>query len=79
MSNRGCFVNPKKRAAKRRMILQVGKCELCDSAEKLTIDHIIPRSRGGVNAQTNWQVLCESCNFRKKSYTRRNHSANLIK
>jgi len=65
MSNRGCFVNRAKRAAKRRMIAEVGRCMKCGSIDKLTIDHKIPHKYGGSNAQSNWLVLCEECNHKK--------------
>ena len=33
---------------------------------KLTIDHIRPRSRGGTDDPSNLQVLCRKCNSSKK-------------
>ena len=40
-------------------------CEKCGSKEKLTRDHIIPKSFGGVNNAVNIQILCKSCNEEK--------------
>jgi 5-methylcytosine-specific restriction endonuclease McrA len=41
-------------------------CSSCGSpgtaANPLTIDHIIPLSRGGTNARENKMVLCYRCN-----------------
>lgn len=41
------------------------KCAYCDSNENLTIDHIIPQSKGGNNFITNVICCCESCNKAK--------------
>lgn len=45
-----------------------GKCLKCGSDENLTIDHIVPVSRGGSNRHDNLQVLCRCCNSIKSSY-----------
>lgn len=59
------------RKERRRRIIegQGGRCLRCRSVEELTLDHIIPRSRGGSGAQSNLQVLCKPCNQMKGSMT----------
>ena len=38
-------------------------------SEDLTIDHVIPRSRGGVSSWENCVLACMSCNKRKADRT----------
>lgn len=48
------------------------KCPFCLRVEpeiKLTIDHIVPLSKGGKHAGDNIQPLCHSCNSAKKDKT----------
>ena len=42
--------------------LGVKQCKVCSSSSNLTIDHIIPISRGGKNNIENLQILCNTCN-----------------
>ncbi|MFT2008833.1 HNH endonuclease [Pontibacter sp. 13R65] len=45
------------------------KCQYCGTVKNLTLDHLVPRSRGG---ETNWQNLvtaCMRCNTRKGNRT----------
>lgn len=42
-----------------------GRCTYCGSEKKLTVDHIVPLSKGGTNYRDNLQLLCRSCNARK--------------
>jgi ATP adenylyltransferase len=46
------------------------RCELCGVSTEfraLEIDHIIPRSKGGADDISNFQVLCSSCNATKNN------------
>lgn len=40
-------------------------CQYCGSQKKLTIDHIVPRSRGGQDTWENMVVACSTCNTKK--------------
>lgn len=40
-------------------------CQYCWIHEDLTIDHIVPISKGGKSIEDNLQVLCRSCNASK--------------
>ena len=41
------------------------ECQYCGTKKNLTIDHIIPRSRGGNNSWENLVACCVSCNLKK--------------
>jgi 5-methylcytosine-specific restriction endonuclease McrA len=42
-------------------------CVYCGSKENLTIDHVIPKSKGGKNTWDNLVTSCFPCNHRKGS------------
>jgi 5-methylcytosine-specific restriction endonuclease McrA len=42
-------------------------CLCCRAAKPLTVDHVIPISKGGANSIDNIQPLCSTCNTRKKT------------
>lgn len=41
------------------------KCQYCGSTRHLTIDHVIPKSKGGSEDWTNLVVACSDCNTKK--------------
>lgn len=41
-------------------------CAACNSTEQITLDHVVPLSRGGRHCIGNLQPLCKSCNSSKK-------------
>jgi 5-methylcytosine-specific restriction endonuclease McrA len=51
----------------RREILRRDRhaCQYCGSSKHLTLDHVIPRSRGGQHTWDNVVTACERCNSKK--------------
>lgn len=41
------------------------KCQYCGATRKLTIDHVVPKSKGGQDTWDNLVVACSSCNTKK--------------
>jgi 5-methylcytosine-specific restriction endonuclease McrA len=41
------------------------RCQYCSSTRALTIDHVIPRSKGGTHTWDNVAIACETCNHKK--------------
>lgn len=41
------------------------KCQYCGSTRKLTIDHVVPKSKGGEDTWENLVVACSACNTKK--------------
>ena len=41
------------------------KCQYCGSTKHLTIDHVIPKSKGGEDTWENLVVACSTCNVKK--------------
>lgn len=45
------------------------QCVYCGSRKELTLDHVIPKSRGGLNDWTNLVTSCSKCNVKKADRT----------
>ena len=45
------------------------RCQYCGSNKHLTLDHVIPVSKGGEHKWNNVVTACESCNQRKRDRT----------
>lgn len=41
------------------------RCQYCGATGKLTLDHVVPRSRGGPSVWENVVTSCAPCNLRK--------------
>ena len=57
----------KKKRKKVALKPKVGDCYYCGITDKLTIDHVIPRSKGGTNKRINKVLACAVCNTLKSS------------
>jgi 5-methylcytosine-specific restriction endonuclease McrA len=67
-------VPPKTRKPNRKNIFErdKAKCQYCTKTltfAKSTVDHVVPRSRGGKNTWSNLVLCCANCNTRKGSMT----------
>ena len=45
------------------------RCQYCGTTHNLTLDHVIPRSKGGKNSWDNVVTACQKCNAFKGSRT----------
>ncbi len=45
------------------------QCVYCGSKKNLTLDHVIPKSRGGLNNWENLATSCAGCNTKKADRT----------
>jgi 5-methylcytosine-specific restriction endonuclease McrA len=55
---------------KRNILVRDGfKCVYCGSKDKLTLDHLIPKSKGGRNDWNNLVTCCDTCNKKKGDKT----------
>lgn len=54
----------------RAAIVRAGYCEYCaEFKQALTLDHVIPISRGGSDEPSNWAAACGLCNSSKGNRT----------
>ena len=55
-------------------------CQYCNTkTTDLTIDHVIPRSRGGTDVWENVVASCQRCNVKKGDRTPKEASMHLLK
>ena len=55
------------------------RCAYCGATERLTIDHVMPKSRGGKDTWENLVAACTPCNNRKGNRTPEEASMPLCK
>lgn len=46
-----------------------GLCQYCGTDRDLTLDHLVPRSKGGKSTWNNLVSACKACNAKKGNYT----------
>lgn len=55
-----------RRITRRALFARDGwRCQYCGDTARLTVDHIVPRSRGGASGWENMVTACAPCNLRK--------------
>lgn len=68
LSRRSAFAGSIDMAAWAKKLKRLGgRCQLCGSTERISIDHILPIAKGGSNEIRNLQPLCIPCNCRKNA------------
>lgn len=45
------------------------KCQYCGNNKELTIDHLIPKAKGGKTSWNNLVTACKNCNSKKGDYS----------
>ena len=53
-------------------------CGIIEAPNDMTIDHVIPRSRGGGNTWSNLVTCCKKCNQKKRDRTPEEANMNLL-
>jgi 5-methylcytosine-specific restriction endonuclease McrA len=66
--------------SKRNVLVRDGyACIYCGSQSNLTLDHVIPRSKGGKSNFENCVTCCRDCNFKKGNRTPKEAHMRLLK
>ena len=76
------YVKPHRRVAFTRFNLFLRdefKCQYCGARGDLTLEHVVPRARGGVTSWQNVVAACSPCNLRKGSRSLQQARMNLRK
>ena len=76
------YIRPMPLALTRRNVFKRdgGVCQYCGShASSMTIDHIVPRDKGGKDSWTNLVTACKKCNIYKGNYLLRERNMKLSK
>jgi 5-methylcytosine-specific restriction endonuclease McrA len=61
-----------RRITRRALFARDGfRCQYCGDASRLTVDHVVPRSRGGTSMWENMVTACAPCNLKKGDRTPR--------
>lgn len=45
------------------------KCQYCGTNKELTIDHLVPKAKGGKTSWSNLVTACKRCNSKKGNYS----------
>jgi len=45
------------------------KCQYCGTHKELTIDHLVPKAKGGKTSWNNLVTACKKCNSKKGNYS----------
>lgn len=53
------------------------ECQYCGTKRDLTIDHVIPRAKGGADTWTNLVTACKKCNAKKGNHALENSNMTL--
>jgi 5-methylcytosine-specific restriction endonuclease McrA len=68
--------------ARKKMLKQEDKPRICaccgQSGKTITVDHVVPLTRGGANDVSNFQFLCFRCNADKANLTNEEYLQLLI-
>ena len=46
-----------------------GRCQYCGTTKELTLDHVVPKSKGGKSTWNNLVTACKPCNARKGDFS----------
>lgn len=77
--NKRIFANFSRYAVVKRDNNVCQYCSLKLNEKEVTIDHIMPKSRGGISSFTNCVVSCKPCNLKKNNMTPEEAGMKLLK
>lgn len=65
---KGATISDDALALEKQFRLSMTECANCKTTDRLSLDHIVPLSKGGIHDPSNWQCLCLPCNSAKRDF-----------